>query len=286
MTDPGRRGDAPADDPRPAPIEPTSAWRWAALLEYDGSAYAGWQTQAHAKSLQDTVEAALAFVAGAPVAAVCAGRTDAGVHALGQVIHFDTAARRTPRAWVLGANTRLPPDISLQWAGEVAPDFHARHTALRRIYRYHILNRSARSALGAGRTTWIHRPLDVDAMRTAAQVLLGEHDFSAFRSVECQSKSKMRRVERIGVEQDRDSLCIEISANAYLHHMVRNIVGTLLEVQSARDPPGAMRRILESRDRRLAGATAPAAGLCLCRVEYPATHTIPAPSGRFCYTVA
>ena len=286
MTDPGRRGDAPADDPRPAPIEPASAARWAALLEYDGSAYAGWQSQAHAKSLQDTVEAALGFVAGAPVAVVCAGRTDAGVHALGQVIHFDTAARRTPRAWVLGANTRLPPDISLQWAGEVAPDFHARHTALRRIYRYHILNRSARSALAAGRSTWIHRPLDVDAMRTAAQVLLGEHDFSAFRSVECQSKSRMRRVERISVVEDRDSLCIEISANAYLHHMVRNIVGTLLEVQSERDPQAAMRQILESRERRLAGATAPAAGLYLCRVEYPATHAIPAPSGRFCYTIA
>jgi tRNA pseudouridine38-40 synthase len=286
MTDPGRRGDAPADDLRPAPTEPASAGRWAALLEYDGSAYAGWQSQAHAKSLQDTVEAALGFVAGAPVAVVCAGRTDAGVHALGQVIHFDTAARRTPRAWVLGANTRLPPDISLQWAGEVAPDFHARHTALRRIYRYHILNRSARSAFGAGRATWIHRPLDVDAMRTAAQVLLGEHDFSAFRSVECQSKSKMRRVERISVVEDRDSLCIEISANAYLHHMVRNIVGTLLEVQSERDPQAAMKQILESRERRLAGATAPAAGLYLCRVEYPASHAIPAPNGRFCYTIA
>ena len=286
MTDPGRRGDAPADDLRPAAIEPASAGRWAALLEYDGSAYAGWQSQAHAKSLRDKVEAALSFVAGAPVAVVCAGRTDAGVHALGQVIHFDTAARRTPRAWVLGANTRLPPDISLQWAGEVAPDFHARHTALRRIYRYHILNRSARSALAHLRSTWIHRPLDADAMRTAAQVLLGEHDFSAFRSVECQSKSKMRRVERISVVEDRDSLCIEISANAYLHHMVRNIVGTLLEVQSERDPQAAMRRILESRERRLAGPTAPAAGLYLCRVEYPAGYAIPAPNGRFCYTIA
>src|SRR5271156_2739856 len=276
MTDSGRRGDAPA----------AAAPRMAALLEYDGSAYAGWQSQAHAKSLQDTVEAALTLVAGAPVAVVCAGRTDAGVDALGQVIHFDTAARRTPRAWVLGANPRLPPDISLQWAGEVAPDFHARHTALRRIYRYHILNRSARSALGAGRATWIHRPLDVDAMRTAAEVLLGEHDFSAFRSIECQSKSRMRRVERISVEQHGDSLCIEISANAYLHHMVRNIVGTLLEVQSERDPQGAMQRILESRARPLAGAPAPAAGLYLWRVEYPPAHAIPAPAGRFCYTTA
>lgn len=255
------------------------------MLEYDGGAYAGWQSQAHAKSLQDAVEAALSFVAGAPVAAVCAGRTDAGVHALGQVIHFDTAAHRTARAWVLGANTRLPPDIALQWAGEVAPDFHARHTALRRIYRYHILNRSARSALGAGRIAWLHQPLDIDAMRRAAQVLLGEHDFSAFRSVECQSKSRMRRVERIRVEQDGGSVCIEISANAYLHHMVRNIVGTLLAVQADRDPPGAMKRILESRDRRQAGATAPAAGLYLWRVEYPPAYAVPAPDGRFCYTI-
>ncbi len=283
MTDSGRRGDAPAADPRAAPIGPAPP-RMAALLEYDGSAYAGWQSQAHAKTLQESVEAALSFVAGAPVAAVCAGRTDAGVHALGQVVHFDIAARRTPRAWVLGANTRLPPDIALQWVGEVATDFHARHTALRRIYRYYILNRSARSALGAGRTAWIHRPLDVDAMRAAAQELLGEHDFSAFRSMECQSKSPMRRVERISVSQDRDSLCIEISANAYLHHMVRNIVGTLLEVQSGNDPPCAMKRILENRDRRLAGATAPAAGLYLWRVEYPPAHAIPAPAGRFCYT--
>jgi tRNA pseudouridine38-40 synthase len=285
MTDSGRRGDAPAADLRPEATLPAPP-RMAALLEYDGSAYAGWQSQAHAKSLQERVEAALGFVAGAPVAVVCAGRTDAGVHALGQVIHFDAAARRSPRAWVLGANTRLPPDISLQWAGEVAADFHARHTAVRRIYRYHILNRSARSALGARRTAWIHKPLDVDAMRGAAQVLLGEHDFSAFRSVECQSKSSMRRVERISVDQHGDCLCIEISANAYLHHMVRNIVGTLLEVQSGSDPRCAMQRILESRDRRLAGATAPAAGLYLWRVEYPPAHAIPAPAGRFCYTSA
>jgi tRNA pseudouridine38-40 synthase len=285
MIDPGRRGDAPAGDPQPAPDSSTPV-RVAALLEYDGTAYAGWQSQSHARCLQEAVEAALTFVAGAPVAVVCAGRTDAGVHAVGQVVHFDTAARRTPRAWVLGANTRLPPDISLQWAGEVAPDFHARHTAVRRTYRYHILNRSARSALAHLRAAWIHRPLDIDAMRAAAAALLGEHDFSAFRSIECQSKSRLRRVERIQVTQDGDALCIEIAANAYLHHMVRNIVGTLLEVQSGSDPAGAMKRILESRDRRLAGATAPAAGLYLWRVEYPPAHGIPAPQGRFCYTVA
>jgi tRNA pseudouridine38-40 synthase len=258
---------------------PEALRRIAALVEYDGTDYAGWQTQAHARSLQAEVESALGFVAGAPVSVTCAGRTDAGVHALGQVIHFDTTAMRTPRAWVLGANTRLPPAIALQWAGEVAPDFHARHTALRRVYRYHILNSSARSALRRLRSAWIHRPLDLEAMEAAAGTLLGEHDFSAFRSVECQSKSTVRRVERIAIERIGDTVRIEMTANAYLHHMVRNIVGTLLDVQDGPDAAGAMRRILESRDRRLAGMTAPASGLYLWRVDYPETYAIPAPSG-------
>jgi tRNA pseudouridine38-40 synthase len=216
------------------------------------------------------------------VSAICAGRTDAGVHAAGQVIHFDTAALRSARAWVLGANTRLPPCIALQWAGEASADFHARHTAVRRIYRYHILNSSARSALKRLYSAWIHRALDLPAMRAAAATLLGEHDFSAFRSVECQSKTPVRRVERISIEREGDSVWLEIAANAYLHHMVRNIVGTLVEMQQSPDPAAAMRRILESRERRLAGMTAPAAGLYLWRVEYPPAHGIPAPDGRFC----
>jgi tRNA pseudouridine38-40 synthase len=256
--------------------------RIAALVEYDGTEYAGWQSQAHARSLQADVETAIGFVAGASVSVSCAGRTDAGVHAVGQVIHFDTTALRTPRAWVLGANTRLPPAIALQWAGEVAPDFHARHKALRRVYRYHIVNSSARSALRRLRSAWIHRSLDPAAMNAAAQMLVGEHDFSAFRSVECQSKTTVRRIERIAVERAGDEVRIEIAANAYLHHMVRNIVGTLLEVQDEPDAPLAMRHILESRDRRLAGMTAPASGLCLWRVEYPGVYAIPAPAGRFC----
>jgi tRNA pseudouridine38-40 synthase len=280
MTEPGRRGDAPAADPKT--MESTAHRRIAALVEYDGTDYAGWQAQAHARSLQEDVEAAIGFVAGAAAAVTCAGRTDAGVHALGQVIHFDTAAARSPRAWVLGANTRLPPAIALKWAAEVAPDFHARHTAVRRVYRYQIVNSSARSALRRLRSAWIHRPLDLSAMSAAAQVLIGEHDFSAFRSVECQSKSAVRRIEEIKVERREDCVGIEIAANAFLHHMVRNIVGTLLEVQEEPDAPAAMRRVLESRDRRRAGMTAPACGLYLWRVEYPAIHGIPAPEGRFC----
>jgi len=258
-----------------------STQRVAALIEYDGTDYAGWQSQAHAASLQDAVEAALSFVAGATVEATCAGRTDAGVHAVGQVIHFDTPARRTPRAWVLGANTRLPAAIALKWAAEVAPGFHARHEAIRRIYRYYILNSSARSALERLRSAWIPRALDAEAMHCAAQALLGEHDFSAFRSVECQSKSTRRRVERITVRREGEWVWLEISANAYLHHMVRNIVGTLLMVQQERDPGGSMTAILTSRDRRRAGATAPAAGLYLWRVEYPEAFAIPAAAAPF-----
>jgi tRNA pseudouridine38-40 synthase len=251
--------------------------RVAAILEYDGTEYAGWQSQEHSVSIQDAVQAALSFVAGEPVVAICAGRTDRGVHATGQVIHFDTNAARTPRAWVLGANTKLSPAIALQWAGEVDHGFHARHKATRRIYRYCILNRSARSALQRTRSAWVHRPLDAEAMHAAAQALIGEHDFSAFRSIECQSKTPVRRVERIEVRREGDYLWLEIAANAYLHHMVRNIVGTLLDLQRGPDPAAAMARVLAGRDRRLAGPTAPAGGLYLWRVEYPRIFAIPAP---------
>ena len=251
--------------------------RVAAIVEYDGTDYAGWQSQDHAASIQDAVQAALSFVAGEPVTAICAGRTDSGVHAVGQVIHFDTGAIRTPRAWVLGTNTRLAPSIALQWAGEVTAGFHARHRAIRRIYRYCILNRSARSALQRLRAAWIHRPLDAAAMHAAAQALVGEYDFSAFRSVECQSKTPIRRVERIEVRRRGDYVWLEIAANAYLHHMVRNIVGTLIVAQRETNPAAAMAQVLSSGNRRFAGATAPAAGLYLWRVEYPPAFGIPAP---------
>jgi tRNA pseudouridine38-40 synthase len=249
--------------------------RVAAIVEYDGTEFAGWQSQEHSSSIQDAVQAAISYVAGEPVIAVCAGRTDSGVHAAGQVIHFDTTAVRTPRAWVLGANTKLPPAIALQWAGEVTIGFHARHKAIRRSYRYCILNRSARSALQRTRTAWIHRPLDAAAMQRAAQALIGEHDFSAFRSVECQSNTTVRRIERIEVRREGDYLWLEITANAYLHHMVRNIVGTLLAAQSEAEPAAAMTRVLASGNRRFAGVTAPAAGLYLWRVEYPPVYGIP-----------
>jgi tRNA pseudouridine38-40 synthase len=256
-----------------------AARRIAAVVEYDGTAYAGWQAQSHSVSIQDTVQRALGFVAGHPIEAVCAGRTDAGVHAVGQVIHFDTVAERTPRAWVLGANTRLPPDIALQWAGEVAPGFHARHAAIRRTYHYCILNRSERSALQRLRAAWIHRPLDAAHLQRAADVLRGEHDFSAFRSKECQSKTAVRRVESIEVVRDGDYVWLKISANAYLHHMVRNIVGTLLDLRAETDPAAAMAALLAGGDRQSAGATAPACGLYLTRVDYHREHGIPVPAG-------
>jgi tRNA pseudouridine38-40 synthase len=224
---------------------------------------------------------AAGFVAGEPIIAICAGRTDAGVHATGQVVHFDTTAIRTPRAWILGVNTRLPDAISLQWAGEVSGGFHARHVAVRRIYRYFILNRSARSALQRTRMAWIPAPLDADAMHAAAQVLIGEHDFSAFRSIECQSKTPLRRIQRIEVRRRGDVVWLEMEANAYLHHMVRNIVGTLVKLQSAAAPAAVLLQVLQGRQRRDAGMTAPAAGLYLWRVEYPPVYGIPAPTNEF-----
>jgi tRNA pseudouridine38-40 synthase len=255
-----------------------AARRIAAVVEYDGTAYAGWQAQSHSSSIQERVQQAIGFVAGHPVEAICAGRTDSGVHALGQVIHFDTIAERSARAWVLGANTKLPPDIALQWAGEVGAGFHARHSAIRRTYRYCILNCSARSALQRRRAAWIHRPIDVAAMQIAALVLLGEHDFSAFRSKECQSKTPVRRIDAIEVRRDGDYVWLEISANAYLHHMVRNIVGTLLDVQLEVDPRGAIAAILDGADRHAGGATAPSCGLYLWKVDYHAEHRIAAPA--------
>jgi tRNA pseudouridine38-40 synthase len=253
--------------------------RVAAIVEYDGTDYAGWQSQVHSRSIQDAVQEALSFVAGHPVTAICAGRTDRGVHALGQVIHFDTRSERTPRAWVLGTNTKLSPSIALQWADEVDAGFHARHRASARIYRYIILNRSERSALHHARVAWMHRPLDAARMHAAAQVLLGEHDFSAFRSVECQSKTPVRRVDAIDVQRAGDYVYLDFKANAYLHHMVRNIVGTLIEAQADHDPAARISTILAGRDRRLAGFTAPPSGLYLWQVIYPASFGIPSAPG-------
>jgi len=249
-------------------------------VEYDGTAYEGWQAQSSGRTLQQLIERALGGVAAEPVTLVCAGRTDAGVHALGQVAHFDTAAQRSGRAWVLGTNSALAADVSVSWARPVAAHFHARYSAEARTYRYLILNRLARSGLCATRAAWIHRSLDHVRMGEAAGALLGEHDFSAFRSAECQARSPVRRMERLTVARHGDWIQIEATANAFLHHMMRNIAGLLIAIGTAEAAPAWAREVLEGRDRRRNAATAPAAGLYLQSVRYPAAFDLPeAPGG-------
>ena len=253
--------------------------RIAVGVEYDGSAYAGWQRQESAPSVQAVTERALSCIAAAPVELVCAGRTDAGVHAHGQVAHFDTAAVREPRSWVLGANSELPRDVSLWFAQAVPDHFHARFSAEARTYRYLILNRGARSALNARRVAWVHRRLDAERMQEAARALIGVHDFSAFRAAECQAKSPVRRMERLTVERHGDWVVIEATANAFLHHMVRNIAGVLITVGRADAPSSWAAEVLAGRDRTRAAATAPADGLYFAAVRYPGVFALPAPPG-------
>jgi tRNA pseudouridine38-40 synthase len=258
--------------------------RIAVGVEYDGSAFAGWQAQSALRTVQQVMEQALGRIAAEPVSLTCAGRTDAGVHAHGQVAHFDTHALRNTRGWVLGTNSELPRDVSVSWATPVPGHFHARYCAEARTYRYVILNRLARPALLAARATWIHRPLDHELMHEAAQSLLGEHDFSAFRSSECQAKSPVRRMERIGVERLGDWIVIEATANAFLHHMMRNIAGLLIAIGKSDAAPALAREVLATRDRTRNAATAPAAGLYLLAVRYPAAFCLPAtrPPAVFC----
>jgi len=244
-------------------------------LEYDGTAYRGWQTQLSAKSVQSEVEQALAFVADHPIESVPAGRTDAGVHAAMQVIHFDTPSERSERGWILGANTRMPDDISALWARPVPDDFHARYGARARSYRYVIQNRAPRSALQRLRASWIREPLDAVPMHIAAQALIGEHDFSSFRAAECQSRTPMRRLDSIAVARRGEFVIIDVTANAFLHHMVRNIVGVLLAVGNGERPVSWVQEVLAGRDRRLGGITAPAQGLALVGVRYPSHFGLP-----------
>ena len=252
--------------------------RFAAGLEYDGRAYSGWQHQPGLHTIQDVLQKALSRVADAPVECTCAGRTDAGVHALGQVVHFDSDAARSERGFRLGANTYLPNDVSVVWLREVPPHFHARYAATARSYRYVILNRDSRPALAAGRATWERRPLDAERMHAAAQCLVGEHDFSAFRAIECQAKSPVRRVESLTVSRDHEWVRISITANAFLHHMVRNVAGLLLSVGQGDSPPERVPAVLAGRDRKANAATAPPDGLYLEFVRYPPEFGLPAAS--------
>lgn len=244
-------------------------------VEYDGSGFCGWQTQADGCAVQDRLETALTQIAGAQVATICAGRTDAGVHALAQVVHFDCAADRPESAWVRGVNTLLPPAVAVTWARQVADSFHARFSATARHYRYVLLNHPVRPAADHGRVGWFHVPLDVARMRAAAACLTGERDFSAFRSSECQAKSPVRVLKSLKIEARAPYVVFEFCANGFLHHMVRNIVGCLVYVGSGRQPVAWLNDVLAARDRRLAAPTFDAAGLYLAGVEYDAAWHLP-----------
>ena len=254
-----------------------SVSRYALGVEYDGSRYLGWQRLGLAgPTLQQTLEDALSGVADASVSTICAGRTDAGVHARCQVVHFDSNADRSPRAWMLGTTSRLPRDMAIRWCVPVSDDFSARFSARARRYRYRIMNRSVRPALGHAYLTWERRLLDAEVMHRAAQALLGERDFGAFRSAQCQANHARRELQEIEVTRSGDIVSIEVQANAFLHHMVRNIVGALSMVGCGERPVDWIAELLASRDRRLAGPTAAAAGLTFLNPLYDAAWGLPA----------
>jgi tRNA pseudouridine38-40 synthase len=244
-------------------------------LEYDGSHYRGWQVQDHAPSVQGELQKALSFVADQPITVITAGRTDTGVHASTQVVHFDAPFDRGERSWVLGANSRLPRDISAQWARVVPAHFHARYSALARSYRYIIHNRSSRPAIMRERACWVREPLDAARMHAAAQQFCGTHDFSTFRAAECQSHSPIRRLESISVRRTGEYLAIDVTANAFLHHMVRNIAGVLIAIGCGDQPIDWVSTLLAARDRRVGGVTAVPQGLYLIGVRYAPEFGLP-----------
>jgi tRNA pseudouridine38-40 synthase len=249
--------------------------RYALGIEYDGTDFSGWQRLSEGRTVQGVLEAALSFVAAHPVEVVCAGRTDAGVHASGQVVHFDSAAARTPYAWLMGGNSRLPDSVAIGWVRAVPDAFHARFAARARRYRYRLVNRPVRLGLHARFAAWERRPLDADAMHVAAQALVGEHDFSAFRTAQCQAPNPRRDLHEISVRRRGDERSIEVQANAFLHHMVRNIVGSLMLVGRGEQPVDWIGALLRGRDRTLAGPTAPAAGLEFLGPRYPRDWDLP-----------
>lgn len=244
-------------------------------VEYQGTRYCGWQSQANGCGIQDYLQTALTKIAEHPVQVVCAGRTDTGVHAIEQVIHFETDAARPLSAWVRGTNANLPSDIVTLWACSVGTEFHARFSAKSRSYRYILLNRPQRPALASNRVGWYHQALDVDAIRGAAQCLVGRHDFSAFRSSECQAKSPVKTLCSFHIERINNYVIFDLHADGFLHHMVRNLIGSLVYVGSARGDEAWIATLLEGRDRRQAAPTFAPDGLYLTRIEYDPGWALP-----------
>lgn len=249
--------------------------RLALGLEYDGTPFHGWQSQADGSGVQDALETALSEIAGAPIAVIAAGRTDAGAHATLQVVHFDSDAARPDSAWVRGVNALLPDAIAVRWAMQVADDFHARFAASGRHYTYLLLDRPVRPALLSGRVGWYHRPLAVAPMRDAVGALLGCHDFSAFRAAECQAKTPVKTLDCLDIAREDDLIRFELHADAFLHHMVRNIVGSLVYVGNGRHAPEWIADVLAGRDRTRAAPTFAAAGLYLTGIDYTARWNLP-----------
>ena len=249
-------------------------------VEYDGSEYCGWQSQAEGRTVQGTLQYALSQIvgeqsAGEHISVVAAGRTDSGVHAFEQVVHFDTQAGRPLTAWVRGVNALLPESIAVRWAHPVPDEFHARFSAHGRSYRYLLINRAVRPAIHAGQVGWFHSPLDVTAMQTAAKCLLGKHDFSAFRAAECQAKSPIKHIQQLDIRKQGDMLIFDVSADAFLHHMVRNIVGCLVYVGKGKYPPAWLAEVLAGRERSFAAPTFVPDGLYLRRIQYEAKWGLP-----------
>ena len=249
--------------------------KYAIGVEYCGANYCGWQRQPHCESVQQNVESALGFVGNHPLELVCAGRTDSGVHAIEQVAHFETSAERSERAWVLGSNCRLPPDIRVKWVLPVADDFHARFSARSRAYRYIILNSPVPSAIFHDRCSWEFQPLDQAAMHDCSQILVGEHDFSSFRAAGCQSRSPNRNVHEISVTRQGELIFLDIRANAFLYHMVRNIAGSLVAVGKGEHDAAWFAGVFKAGDRELAGKTAAASGLYFLQASYDAQYELP-----------
>lgn len=258
-------------------VWPENMQRVALAVEYNGACFHGFQRQpSGVTTVQQALEHALSKVAAEPITLVCAGRTDAGVHATTQIVHFDTLAKRPAKAWIMGTRAHLPPSVAVRWAQDVAPRFHARFSALSRTYRYLLSDSATFSSLTHDRVTWYNRPLDVARMREGAKHLIGEHDFTSFRASQCQARSPVRNIHHLHIVRRGELIIVEVQANAFLHHMVRNIIGMLTAVGSGDLNPCAVAEVLEAKDRSRAGVTARPNGLYLVSVDYPDQFVFPA----------